>query len=904
MIRSLPILLISCFVVLQAETLIHTDFADPAAYRPFPANYPSHITGALPPTVKEDSSWAKITIRHQHQKNPLGGERGWLNTEIQGGERGQAQLKWILPSLDSQAEYRLSLQAATQDQSSITFAIRDNGPPWKAYWEKTISPSGYMGQQHVDFKLPALGDNKTLIAHMGQKGRFQIQELRLIRRDAAELAQERKEKLSNAPDNLLAVTGFPLGLPPLWSTGNRHSWEQDIIVESKQSASSRGTVPLRLGTRVPNIQAELFSAPFEPLIRSEKHTLSFYIRGKVQDASVEVRVNKKALVRKTLPSSPTEWQRVSLTFTPDPLAPFHVIRWAVKGDVEIDSLMLNLGDRAKAFQLQQDAEVILSADRSKNHVMVDGVDEKKLQAAVMSAPKGAQLELTAYNISGQAQPLPAKSLNGDSIELLEISTAELFPHAPFGPFRMEARVTLNGQEISPPSDLVYYHLRKPRFWGTITTDSAFGGHFHPHEPHLYSAKALGQNWNRLHGDNGKWSYWSGVEPQKGNWTFHPKRMQTFRDAGFALIGVWLHCPGWARIERQNNNGWPDNWWQPRDYAEYEEYVRQVTKAYAPYIQHWQIWNEPWGEFWFKEWRPELGSQHQWHAGPDPEGDYVRISELAYKAGKETNEDILVMGMHATIGDKGKSWMKKMLKRDAEQYGDALSFHAYAGGNLQGMLSEDPNQLAGRLEKYIMAPIAKKGGVATEQDIWLTEGNTLGARTHSGGGLYRHSFVLEPDPPRVHIEESQRLAVYHLICFSEGVDHIISYAQNAVGDHFFEKVGPWWGSLGINGGELNSSAAVYAAMTWHLEGADFKQRLKMGDIHSFVFERKGTAVAALISGLPQDQSWTPPADAGLSIRDHLGNDSKGPFDFGSLVWVEMEGSTDELIETLTHSLRAE
>ncbi len=895
-------LILSLFpLVSAAETLVFTDFSDPDGYQPIPDTHPGHIRGALPASVLEDSSWAEIGIEYQHEKNPLGGDRGWLAVQLKGGPKGQAQLKWNLPGLEKQAQFRLSVTGASPTNSPVTFAIRDGGPPWKAYWEKTIAPGGFTRKRDMEFTLPPLGEGKVLIAHLGQRGRFQFQQVRLDRRNPEELKQEKADRLASAPDNVLAVTGFPLGLPPLWSTGNRFSWDLDIRVEAGKTVSGRGTVPLRLATRKPGVAAELFSAPFEPLVRDHPHTFSFFYKGTLRDGGAGIRVNRNNIANVTLPSSPDKWNRASVTFTPDPTATFHVLHWKVDGDIEIDSVMLSAGEALKPFRLQQEAEVMLSADRRKNHVIVDGVDAPEFQAAVTGAPKGAQLDLLAVNMEGKSQPLAPITLKGEDVERLKVSLEDVFPRSPFGPFRIEARVMNGGTAISPATDLVLYRLRKPRHWGTSSTASPFGGHFHVVEPHLYSAKAIGQNWNRLHGDNGKWSYWSGVEPQKGTWTFHHDRMKAFREAGFHLIGVWLHCPGWARIERQDKNGWPDNWWQPRDYDEFAVYVDRVTNEYKDYIQHWQIWNEPWGEFWFREWRPELGSQHQWHPGPDPEGDYVKLSQLSYQTGKSAVPGIEVLGMHATIGDKGKTWMKKMLARDAQDSLDVFSFHAYAGGRMDRMLSDTPGQLADWLERYILEPIRKKESITKMPELWLTEGNVLGARSHGGGSLYRHSFLLEPEPQSVLIAEAQLLTAYHLICFSKEVDFIITYAQNAVEEYYKEKIGPFWGALGINGGELNPSAAVYAAMTWHLEGADFVERKQIKDVHVFAFQRDGTAVAALLAGHGRETDWTPPEELNLTWREYLGNDSNGPFDFGTIVWVEHTGSAAELLDVLSSHL---
>lgn len=894
---KLALALICCFPFFSiAESLFSTDFATADSYQALPEGNPAHITGTLPKGVLEDSGWAKIKIDYQHQKNPLGGELGWLHVRLQGGERGQGQLKWALPPLDKPAAYRLRLKSASPDNASITFAIRDDGPPWKAYWEKTVAPSGFMDEQVFDFNLPALEGSKNLIAHMGARGTFLIESVELIRRDEAELKKEQERLLATAPDNLLPTTGFPLGLPPLWSNGTVASYTRDILVEAASEPSERGTVPLRLASRSER-SVTLYSAPFEPLVRNAEHCLSFYIRGNISDGSASILVNKKALVSKILFTRNGEWTRISLPFTPDLMAPFHVLKIELKGDVEIDSLMLNLGTEPKPFSLQKQAEVALSVDPLKNHVIVEGVDPDLFSLAVTGAPKDAEVELHVINFFGERQTLPPQQLSGEPVEQFSVSLAEVFPQAPYGPFRVEARVKQDGQEISPPADMVLYRLREPRFWGREGKASYFGGHIHDHEPHLYSAKAIGQNWNRLHGGNGGWVYWSGVEPQKGQWTFHEERLQAIRGAGLNIVGSWLHCPGWARIERQSGKGWLDNWWQPRDLDEYTHYIKVVTQAYKPYIQHWQIWNEPWGEFWFKEWRPELGPQHQWHAGPDPEGDYARLSEKAYTAGKAAMPDVTIIGVNSTIGDRGKNWMEQMIKRDVEKNADVIAFHAYSGGQLAQQLSDKPEHLKGRIEKRILEPLIQKYGTSENQELWLTEGNVLSGKSHSGGGMYKYSYTGDRDPQKIIEADSQLFSAYHLICFSLGVDKVFSYAQSAVEQYFNEKNGLYWGALGLNGGELNPSAAVYAATAWHIDQAAFTQRLLLGDVHTFVFQRGDTAVAALITDKPLANAWTPPADDSLIWRDCLANNAQGPFTFSTIVWVERQGPAGELETTL-------
>lgn len=883
----------------SAQTLVSTRFGDRDRLVEIPDSTEGRVRGVLPDSVIEDSAWSAISVEYRHQEDALGGGLAWIEARLEGGDRGQAQLKWELPELTEQGRYRLEALLAGAENAAVTFAIRSTSPPYTVHWEQTVRPGAYRQEHGFDFALPAIEGDVALIAHMGRRGILYFYEVSLTRRGEAELAAERERLLAGAPVNLLPASGFALGLPSGWSTGLHDSRLDVVRVEGAETPSERGAVPLHFASRREGRIVRLFSAPVEPLLRDEPHTVSFHLRGEVRDGSFAVRVNQRELASTILPNSPDAWTRVSLTFDPDLTAPWHIMTWALDGDVELDGLMLSVGAEPPEFEHGAETELALCGGALTNNVFLEGVDEPEITFAVSRAREGDVLRLTAHDIEGRQTELPLVTLEGAPLQRGRVSLAAAFEERPYGPARIDGQVIRDGEVVSRPVECVVYQLRKPRFWGQRAPQSRFGNHISVFEPHLHSSKAIGMNWVRLHGPNGRLVYWSAVEPRPGEWQFHHDELQKFLDHGQEIVGSWLHVPGWARLERQTNDGWLDNWWQPRDFDEFAEYVRRVTAAHEEQITHWQIWNEPWGDFWIGAWRPELGPREQWHPGDQPEEDFARLSRMAHAAGKEAVPDIQVLGVNATIGERGKNWMRRMLELDVEEYSDIITFHAYTGGGLRGILSDLPEGMVNRLNARVFRPMERKFGGRGERPIWLTEGNALQRAPDSG--MYFHTLNGRTSDPAVLLENRQALVVYHLQNFSMGVDKVFTYAQNATGAFYQVHSGIYWGALGQPGGELNPGAAAFSTMAWHLEETDFSSRsLSDAGVHRFVFARQdGTgSVAALVAMDPLAEETALPEGGALRFEDMFGNPVNGhSVRFDQLVWVVTDADSEALTAAL-------
>lgn len=127
-------------------------------------------------------------------------------------------------------------------------------------------------------------------------------------------------------------------------------------------------------------------------------------------------------------------------------------------------------------------------------------------------------------------------------------------------------------------------------------ESFFGGHVDLTPYNLEIARRAGFRWLRLHPPLS--TKWMAVEPSPGAWSFRTAAVEAARRAGFRILGsldtVPNHAadlePGLAKPPR-----WKDSY-PPADLAAWKRYVTLTSRAFAPSIDAWELWNEPDGGF--------------------------------------------------------------------------------------------------------------------------------------------------------------------------------------------------------------------------------------------------------------------------------------------------------------------
>lgn len=121
--------------------------------------------------------------------------------------------------------------------------------------------------------------------------------------------------------------------------------------------------------------------------------------------------------------------------------------------------------------------------------------------------------------------------------------------------------------------------------------------------------------------------WFSAEPRPGQWRFYDGEVARFEAAGLRLVGNLADPPSWATNpgDESCSGPWP-NPNRPLDWADWDEYVRQVASHYRPWITHWALWNEPnhpgylqvgEGESWVDRYRELLIRTHRVLKSVDP-----------------------------------------------------------------------------------------------------------------------------------------------------------------------------------------------------------------------------------------------------------------------------------------------
>lgn len=878
-LSSLAILL--CLPAQAAEPLVDTDFGTKPV--PIRSPKPERITGELPPGVAEDSGWADVTVHYSQQADRLGSDLKWIRADVSRIDRGRVQLKWPLPEASKGGLFRLETTLSSESGGRLIFRIAGQEKPYPTLWEQAVPLTPGRETKTFDFQLPASATPPALLLVADSPGVFDLYSVKLQMRTAEEVAAERVAAIAAAPTNLAPNAGFALGLPTGWSTGRRFSSKLDARYRAADAPGPHGTTPLVIEPLRPDVHPTLFSAPFSIPDPSELYVVSFVAGGGTATGKVSIFSDGKECGSGPFEASP-DGKLVRIPFRPDPAAKWQVIRWEFDGPATLDALQVTMGREKKPFALPGALEVALAAAPDHANVFVQGLDQPTVRYAITGAAENATLRTRTTDLYGNTNEGTPMTLSPETLSGT-IDLAAPDAERSLGSFRVEAWVEREGKSASPVAEVVCHVVPKPVFWGRVAPESKFGNHLHPYDPHLFAAKAIGANWNRLHGGNGDPAYWSAVEPAKGDWQWHKDRLELYRDADLAVCGVWTLAPGWARVTRPETKGWLENWWQPRDYAEFAEYTRRSAEEYKGLVQAWQIWNEPWGEFWFKEWREDLQGTKRWSPGETPAEDFLELSRIAWETTHPVIPDTPILGIDGTIGERGKKWMSKLLDLGAAKYCNAISFHAYFGGDLRQILDPRSETLA-NLESRILAPI-RENPAADALPVWMTEGGWLQRKADTG--LYANSIPGPKDGLDVVREACVKLPLYHAVLFAAGVDKIFCYAMNGGPEYYrpYPQGQIDWTSLVTPSGEMHPAATAYAAMTQRLETATFDRRLPATDATAFVFRKADGGELLMLFG--QDLA---PDRLGEGAEDFLGNPARPGISHQLLYLNVPEGQTAE------------
>ncbi|MET3871881.1 carbohydrate binding domain-containing protein [Puniceicoccus vermicola] len=355
-------------------------------------------------------------------------------------------------------------------------------------------------------------------------------------------------------------------------------------------------------------------------------------------------------------------------------------------------------------------------------------------------------------------------------------------------------------------------------------DSFFGGHAKLTPYNLHIAEKMGYRWLRLYPP--LVTQWMAVEPEPGEWNFDTRGAARAHDMGFQLMAGFSSTPEWAAgvsPKLAARSRWWSSW-PPAKWSDWQTYVKKTQEAFGPYIQTWEVWNEPDGKF-----LQVPGSQEKPVV-------YLDLLRTASEALSDVREQIqLIAGAVVTLH---RPFTRDVLNLDAGQYIDAYSFHYYGGY----VGERSPDETADLEEIEHIRSFKNRDGKPL--NIWVTEAGVkapswldtmhIAQKRQTTIAGYAHTLV--------------RSAIFFKAVGAKRFFHYEGFA-NPSGSISYRRETAIVDVDGIP----QPSVAAFAAMVYFLEGAEPLEFeiISLGEAEPRIaqFERGARKVSALWSRTP-------------------------------------------------------
>lgn len=768
----------------------------------------------IPKGWEDNSSWADLDVTYEKQDFE---GIPHLRVECTRFKSGRVQLITRPPALKPGKLYQLNFEARAPRPLSMEVKVRQQDSPYKAYWRESFN----LGTTFQPYEALIAVDKATtdgiLMFVFEQVG---IVDLRNITLREIEMVED---KDAGPPRNLVRNSRFPLGLPGtsmIWRSipDSSITLTADPNTIGPSGAPALHAISQKDGdTAYDGTDSLRFDGELFPIHRRmSPHTAQFMVKG-AGKGSFAVMANGKVLKEVSFTADPEQWKPVTLKFKPQPASNLHLFRWHIDGEVWMDSLVVNAGD--KAIDLAQENRPEVSLALPDSEVSLSQIQFKEEPATVKWATTGkftqpAFLEAKLFHVDGTSKALEKIPLEGDSFLQQGTFNTAVWPDRPLGSFRLEARIVdEKGEALSPWAEMVWHRVMRPRYWGKFAPESAFGAHLNSTERHIKMAKAIGVNWVRLHDTAGNITNWYWLEKEPGEWNFAKEDLQRFRDGKMEVLGMLATTPKWASYyqnHKKKGDAYFDRFFLPLNpEKDFRNYVRQVVEQYGDSIRAYEIWNEPWQIRWFA-----VDYKDGQYLHPEnPQAEYVRLKKIAYEEIKKINPEITVVGLNTSYASDtspeyhvgGMEWTKGVLDAGGMDYADVGSTHIYInnpGGYPTSTVDEGLARGVGPNEEF--ERLAKP--------VWMSEGSST--YTKLAMGFYNRSL------PKPVLDPNERLAEgvlrYHVSLLSRDVEKIFLYAMHSGGIRDSSA----FSSLVNRNNSLHPSAIAHATLAWHVDGLDY------------------------------------------------------------------------------------
>jgi hypothetical protein len=635
--------------------------------------------------------------------------------QTRGIASGGVQFFYTRLPLQPQRYYRVSYWLRSDGlEGPLRCHVRLVGYPWTDYlYEPFITRTSEWRQYVFTGKTGAeIGPDPAVCWETGSLGTFWIDDLKVEESEQPFPMEAVKSAVDCRPGNMLPRSSCEGRRDRFWSTlsfgGSRDGvWEGvETDWEDPQMYRAEGGKVGRYCMAVPSAahagQAAAISVPLA-VLPGRPYTLSMWMKASEDDYPCSAALlywqsgRHHQAVAGVSPKLTTEWQRVSLTTTPEPppgstdtTSPITVVvqiasAQSRKGVVYVDGLQLEAADTPTDYQPAYPLELYADIGQDGGNLVEwgqkvplsllvaaadrTGITRARVEVTVIGYPDAVVWRKTLWLPVNKERPL----------------TLDIRRH---GLFRVQLR-PLNATQAAP-QELLFAVVPPPRQTGE---KGMFGTHIALRPFLVDYIRRLGFTWTRLH-DCSLLTKWEQTEREPGKLLWHDDVVDGVIGGGINILGLPDSAPAWATSQAEGAS--------PVNAEAYGRYCEQAARHYAGKISYWELWNEPYMGMFFS-------------GGVD---QFSPVLEAGYAGIKRGNPQATVLGWCADVSNP--AWGQG-LTEPARQSIDIFSFHNYIN-NLSG---------GGTLPFAAELPEHRKLWPARVTECWNTEG--------TNGALCANSF---------------------------------------------------------------------------------------------------------------------------------------------------------------------
>jgi hypothetical protein len=148
-------------------------------------------------------------------------------------------------------------------------------------------------------------------------------------------------------------------------------------------------------------------------------------------------------------------------------------------------------------------------------------------------------------------------------------------------------------------------------------------------------------------------------PDRWEWTATDRIVGNLHDRGINILGILSYSASWATATKEDD-GSPVSMYPP-DLNTYYHYVRTIVSRYKHAVQHWEVWNEP-------------DNNLFWKPAPNPK-EYAELLKVAYKAVKEADPSARVLS--GGVSGNAVPYLDAVMAAGGRDAFDILAIHPYA-----------------------------------------------------------------------------------------------------------------------------------------------------------------------------------------------------------------------------------